>query len=70
MKIKAQACCGTKLCCVLPWKLERVGEQGKKVSLSVKECSVLTKVAPQILALFRETLEHVAGHYMFCLTCP
>lgn len=47
-----------------------VGEQGEKISLSVKECSVLTKMDPQILALFRETLEHVVGHLVFSLACP
>lgn len=67
MKIKAQTGFGTKL--VLPAALE-VGEQGEKISECVKECSVLTKMDPQILALFREALEHMVGHHVFCLACP
>lgn len=54
----------TVLCAAL-----EVGEQDKKISVSVKKCSVLTEMDPRILALFRETLEHLAG-VLFGLACP
>ena len=43
------------------------GEHGKKVPVNLMESNALKRIDTRILALFRETLEHVLGPHVFCL---